>query len=177
MLAEQLYGNLVPEGSFVGELGNDGTAGKEPLYIYLTNRLRGVTQLDFNLILTAIASLPSHGNPPQVIDLSYRNRMSKAYSSELHLLVAGLPARFHATIKRYINSADAILSLHMILLLQDFGDCNIMVDGTTCHLVGVIDWAEAEVGPFGLDLSALESLSGKLHLRNGWSRYADYNIL
>lgn len=65
----------------------------------------------------------------------------------------------------------------MVLLHKDFGDCNIMVDETTCHLVGVIDWAEAEIGPFGLNLSSLQNLSGKLHLRNGWSRYEDYSIL
>ena len=49
MLAKQLYGTLAPEVSFVGQLGDDGIAGKEPLYIYLANRIRGVTQLDFNL--------------------------------------------------------------------------------------------------------------------------------
>ncbi|KFY43159.1 hypothetical protein V495_04111 [Pseudogymnoascus sp. VKM F-4514 (FW-929)] len=52
-----------------------------------------------------------------------------------------------------------------------------MVDETTCHLVGVIDWAEAKVGPFGLNLFCLESISGKLHLRNGRSRYEDYHVL
>ncbi|OBT83169.1 hypothetical protein VE02_08247 [Pseudogymnoascus sp. 03VT05] len=49
MLAKQLYLTLAPEVSFVGQLGDDGIAGKEPLYIYLANRVRGVTQLDFNL--------------------------------------------------------------------------------------------------------------------------------
>lgn len=105
----------------------------------------------------------------QVIDLSH--------TSELHLLFTELPARFHATIKRYIDSEEAILSLPMVLLHQDFGDSNIMADETTCHLASVIGWAEAELGPFGLNLSTIESISGKLHLRNGWSRYADYNNL
>lgn len=44
MLVKQLYGTLAPEVSFVGQLGDDGFAGKEPFYIYLANRIRGVTQ-------------------------------------------------------------------------------------------------------------------------------------
>ncbi|KFZ08032.1 hypothetical protein V502_09592 [Pseudogymnoascus sp. VKM F-4520 (FW-2644)] len=195
MLAKQLYGTLAPEVFFVGQLVDDGIAGKEPLYIYLANRIRGVTQLDFNL---------THGLPdnsqdnfawrktligdmarffalswksPQLVDPSYRNRLRQTYTSELQLLLTALPVRFHAITQSCIDSVDAILSLPMVFLHQDFGVCNIMVDETTCHLVGVIDWAEAEIGPFGLNLSALESLSGKLHLRNGWSRYEYYNIL
>lgn len=72
---------------------------------------------------------------------------------------------------------DDILSLPMVLLHRDLGSCNIIVDEATCHLVGVIDWAEAEVCPFGLNLHSLQSLTGKLHLRNGWTRFEDYNTL
>ena len=42
---------------------------------------------------------------------------------------------------------EAILSLPMVLLHRDFGTCNIMVDGTSCRLTGIIDWAEAEICP------------------------------
>lgn len=69
---------------------------------------------------------------------------------------------------------DAILSLPMVLLHRDFGTCNIMVDETSCHLAGVVDWAEAEVCPFGLNLHSLQALTGKLHLRDGWTYYEDY---
>lgn len=62
----------------------------------------------------------------------------------------------------------------MILLHRDFGTCNIMVDETTCHLTGVIDWAEADIAPFGLNLHSLAAFTGALHLKNGWRRYEDY---
>lgn len=65
----------------------------------------------------------------------------------------------------------------MVLLHEDFGTCNIMVDDTSCHLVGVIDWAEAKIGPFGLNLDSLQPLMSKFHLKNGWIRYEDYNSL
>lgn len=56
---------------------------------------------------------------------------------------------------------DDILSLPMVLLHRDLGSCNIIVDEATCRLIGVIDWAEAEVCPFGLNLHSLQSLTGK----------------
>ena len=65
----------------------------------------------------------------------------------------------------------------MVLLHKDFGDCNIMVEEESCHLVGVIDWAEAEIGPFGTNLHSLQDLMSKLHLKNGWIRYEDYDDL
>lgn len=41
----------------------------------------------------------------------------------------------------------------------------------------VIDWAEAEVGPFGQNFYSLQALTGTLHLKTGWRRYEDYGAL
>lgn len=65
----------------------------------------------------------------------------------------------------------------MVLLHKDFGDSNIIVNETSCTLVGVIDWAEAEVAPFGLNLYSHQRLISKIHLKTGWVRYDDYAIL
>lgn len=72
---------------------------------------------------------------------------------------------------------EAILSLPMVLLHRDFGTCNIMVDGMSCHLTGIIDWAEAEICPFGQNLHSLQALTGALQLKNGWRRYVGYEVL
>ena len=69
---------------------------------------------------------------------------------------------------------EAILSLPMVLLHRDFG---IMVDGMSCHLTGIIDWAEAEICPFGQNLHSLQALTGALQLKNGWRRYVGYEVL
>lgn len=45
-LAREIYGSLVPTVSFEGKIGDER---KEPLYIYLMDRVRGVTHLDFIL--------------------------------------------------------------------------------------------------------------------------------
>ncbi|KAJ5152115.1 hypothetical protein N7492_010410 [Penicillium capsulatum] len=64
----------------------------------------------------------------------------------------------------------------MVLLHKDFGMCNIMINDT-CILVGVIDWAEAEIAPFGLNLYSHQHLTCKVHFKNGWTRYDDYTVL
>ena len=45
-LVTEVYGSLVSKVSFEGKLG-DGE--KEPLYVYLMSRVRGMTHLDFIL--------------------------------------------------------------------------------------------------------------------------------
>lgn len=45
-LATEIYGSLVPKVTFEGKVG-DGE--KEPLYVYLMSRMRGMTHLDFIL--------------------------------------------------------------------------------------------------------------------------------
>lgn len=88
-----------------------------------------------------------------------------------------MPDRFPPIIRRSLNSLPAVFSLPMVLLHEDFGTCNIMVDDTSYHLVGVIDWAEAKIGPFGLNLDSLQPLMSRFHLKSGWIRYEDYNSL
>jgi hypothetical protein len=114
---------------------------------------------------------------PQDIDQAHRDSLRRRYEKELRLLFVSLPDRFRPIIQNSLDSMEAIFSLPMVLLHKDFGICNIMVDSTSCHLVGVIDWAEAEIGPFGLNLHSLQPLMSKFHLKNGWIRYDDYDNL
>jgi hypothetical protein len=45
-LAREIYGFLAPNALFQGELGG---GGKEPLFVYVINRIQGVSHLDFVL--------------------------------------------------------------------------------------------------------------------------------
>lgn len=45
-LVTKVYGPLAPKVSFEGKIGDEG---KEPLYVYLMSRVRGMTHLDFIL--------------------------------------------------------------------------------------------------------------------------------
>ncbi|OPB36399.1 hypothetical protein A0O28_0054780 [Trichoderma guizhouense] len=190
-LAHKIYGALAPEVLLEGEMRDD-SKGKEPLYVYVMRRMQGITHLDFLLAhgfpensqenftrrKTFMADIARFfaisWNNPQKVESTYRDQLGQTYVKELRLLLSALPNRFHAIIERCIRSMDDVLSLPMVFLHRDFSTCNIMVDETSCHLVGVIDWAEAEICPFGLNLDSLESFAGKLHYRDGWSRYQDY---
>jgi hypothetical protein len=116
-------------------------------------------------------------NTPQPVSPEYRSGLEQTYLTDLRLLHAALPSRFQPIVQTCIDSMHDILSLPMVLLHGDLRYSNIIVDEASCHLVGVIDWAEAEICPFGLNLNSLQSLTGKLHLRNGWTRYEDYDAL
>lgn len=65
----------------------------------------------------------------------------------------------------------------MVLLHKDFGACNLLVDPSDCHLTGVVDWAEAVIGPFGTNLHSIQAFAGAMHLKNGWLRFPDYDKL
>ncbi|EQL33190.1 hypothetical protein BDFG_04636 [Blastomyces dermatitidis ATCC 26199] len=195
-LAQTIYGHFVPQVSFRGQVG-ESADGKEPLYIYVMSRIRAISYLDFLLaqntrvpenslkfsswrknLVTDIAKFFARSwNAPQDVEQKYRDCLSHQYETELQLLFASLPSRFHLFIQETLNLLPAILSLPMVLLHKDFGVSNILVDETTCNLVGVVDWAEAEVAPFGLDLHSHELLISKVHLKSGLIRYDDYGTL
>ncbi|KAH7324960.1 hypothetical protein B0I35DRAFT_425266 [Stachybotrys elegans] len=193
-LASKVYGSLAPTVSFEGQVG-DESKGKEPLYVYVMSRIKGVTHLDFILARDCPDNSPENflhrqrlmedvarffalaWKTPQSVDQTYHANVKETIVRELRMLLNALPVRLHHIIRKCIDSMDTILSLPMVLLHKDFGTCNIIVDEATCHLVGVIDWAEAEICPFGLNLHSLQSLTGKLHLKDGWVRYDDYDNL
>jgi hypothetical protein len=101
---------------------------------------------------------------PQEVDSDYRENLRRTYSKDLQLLLHCLPPHFHQVIQNCLGPMEVVLSLPMVLLHRDLGTCNIMVDGTSCRLAGIIDWAEAEIGPFGQNLHSLERLTGTVHL-------------
>ena len=128
-------------------------------------------------ILTIPSFMALSWEAPQAVSPSYRAQLKHTYTKDLTSLHKKLPDRFKCIIETCLSSIDDILDLPIVLLHRDFGDCNVMVHEETCHLTGVIDWAEADIAPFGLNLHSLQAFSGRLHLRDGWSRYDDYEDL
>ncbi|KAF2969892.1 hypothetical protein GQX73_g3661 [Xylaria multiplex] len=196
VLARQIFGTFAPDVSFAQQLGEDSTAaGQEPLLVYVMMRIRGMSHLDFilahgfpensvenmawrkNLIQDVARFFALAWKAPQDVDQAYRDRVAETFEKDLQILLVSLPERFHPVIRYTLTSLPIILSLPMALIHKDFGDCNIMVEEKSCHLVGVIDWAEAEIAPFGTNLHSLQNLMSKLHLKNGRIRYSDYDDL
>lgn len=103
--------------------------------------------------------------------------MFQRYEKDLHQLLTALPSRFRSVIQQSIDALPAVFSLPMVLLHKDFGVNNVMVDASNNHLVGVIDWAEAEIGPFGTNFHSLQRFMSHYRLRIGWIRHANYDVL
>lgn len=117
-------------------------------------------------------------NHPVHVSEHQRIAMRNRCSDNLEALVKSLPERFHAAINHCVDNLDAVFSLLPITLVHlDLHGTNTLVDPDTCHLTAVIDWAGAEIAPFGVHLEALQTYTGHLHLRDGWIRYDDYEQL
>ncbi|PMD17034.1 hypothetical protein NA56DRAFT_681373 [Hyaloscypha hepaticicola] len=147
------------------------THGKEPLFVYIMNRIQGISYLDF--VLTDCFSENSDKNfiwrktlmsdvarfftlsweAPQEVNSDYRENLRRTYTKDLQLLLHCLPQRFHQIIRKCLDSMDAFLSLPMALLHRDFAICDIM------------------------NLHSLQALTGALHLKNGWRRFEGYEAL
>ena len=88
-------------------------------------------------------------NAPQEISAEYRATLRQTYHNDnLLMLRSSLPGHFNPMVKRCLDQIDSVFLIPMVLLHRDFGMSNILVD-ESCHLTGVIDWAEAEICPFG----------------------------
>lgn len=103
--------------------------------------------------------------------------MQRRFEGDLQLLLLALPKHFKPLLQHCLEALPSIISLPMVLLHNDPGRPNILVDATTCDLTGVIDRAEAGVGPFGPNMYLIEAYMGKIHLRNGTARYNNYEAL
>ena len=121
--------------------------------------------------------LAASWNAPQNLSSERKDDLRHKYVHELHILLDTLPIRFHSSIKRCLNSMDEIFSLPMVLLHGDFGCSNILVEEHSCHLIAVIDWAEAEICSFGQNLDLLQSFTAKFHLKHGWHQFRDHHDL
>ncbi|KAK4192121.1 hypothetical protein QBC35DRAFT_485696 [Podospora australis] len=202
----EVYADLAPRVSFEGMIGDAESKGpknkeekwerkengKEPLYVYKMTRVKGITHLEYilakgfpeNSAENLAARERLMGDLGRFMARSWLSSsvserdLRQGYLLDLQALQVALPKRFQLIIAKLIASLDEIFeSLPMVLLHKDLGSSNIIVDENTCHLTGVIDWAEATVCPFGMNLHSLEAITGKLHLRNGWVRYEDYDSL
>ena len=91
-LARKIYGSMVPEVSFKGQIGDD-IDGKEPLYVYVMDRVRGISHLDFVL---------AHGYPENSSDnINWRKALLNdiaRYDRSPSLLPGNFPAISYSTL-------------------------------------------------------------------------------
>lgn len=82
--------------------------------------------------------------------------------SRLKNLSNDLPLRFQPIARQIIENYHLIEALPWVLNHGDILAANVMVEPLTGRLTGLVDWAEAEMLPFGTCLYGLEEILGEM---------------
>ncbi|KAK8850934.1 Tudor domain-containing protein 15 [Apiospora arundinis] len=94
--------------------------------------------------------------------------MQQDIDNDLRRLAESLPPGCLATVLQVCEALPSVSSrLPFVLTHGDISESNILVDPDDGRITGIIDWAEAEVSPFGLALWGLESILGYMN-PEGW---------
>lgn len=100
------------------------------------------------------------------------------FAGKLQVLAQNLPSRFSASVSQLQNNLPLLFSEGYpgVLTHGDLSEMNFLVNPETGHLTGVIDWAEAEILPFGCALWGLENVLGFMDM-DGWHYFDSYKEL
>lgn len=168
--ARDVYGSFAPDTKYLGTLPSSG------LLAYSMNRIEGISFRDFRSANTTAAQSTEH-----------RRRLCKGFAallgnawfsssntsiplgmigssivSRLKSLITDLPPRFQSTARIILRQLHRIEALPWVLTHGDIIAANIMVDPSSCTLLGFVDWAEAERLPFGICFYGLEEILGEM---------------
>jgi hypothetical protein len=182
--AREVYGPHAPETRYLGTLPSSG------LLAYSMNRIEGISFKEFRSANTMAAQCTEHRRrlckdfaaflakgwhskgstsiPPGMI--------GRSLVSRLKALVTDLPIRLQSTARNVLRQLHRIEALPWVLTHGDIIAANIMVDPSSCHLLGFVDWAEAEHLPFGVCLYGLEEILGEM-VPSGFRYHSDSNEL
>ncbi|KAL7899596.1 hypothetical protein HDV63DRAFT_317757 [Trichoderma sp. SZMC 28014] len=182
---EQAYASFVPHHSSAGKLGN--------LHIYTMNNIGGVSmylarselnQNDCRLLQRTLEDYARffasawHNRPASML-LPKRETLLEDYSSQLRQLHDGLPMRFRSTLDDLITRLPDLLAEDWPLVPNhiDLLENNIHVDRSTGQIMGICDWKDAEISPFGMSLGGLETMLGIWTIKEGWCYHANHKAL
>jgi hypothetical protein len=99
--------------------------------------------------------------------------IGSSIKQRLERLHVELPPRFRPIVEHVMSQYHLIEALPMVLAHGDIVPSNILLDPTDGHLFGLVDWAEAEMLPFGICLYGLEEILGHMTGDNQFVYYPD----
>jgi serine/threonine protein kinase len=170
--AKAVYGSYAPSTASLGVLRPHG------LLIYTMETIQGTSYKDFLTSKTAqnssirqtlcedfahflARSWHRRGSLPLPI-----GAIGSSIPSRLRRLSQELPLRFRFTAKDTLSQLHLInTALPKVLAHGDIVPSNILLSPTTGHLHGLVDWAEAELLPFGICLYGLEEILGYINTK------------
>ncbi|KAJ3497682.1 hypothetical protein NLG97_g1718 [Lecanicillium saksenae] len=154
-LATAVYGSLAPSVSLHGQLGpsRDATSCKEPLLVYLMTRLPGITQLDF-VLSRPVAQFSEEFFP---------------FRRNLFTGIASFFAQSWLALEHVSSQYRDDLKAGYLRDLQALGRG--LPERFKPAVQESYNWAVRDKPTF------CQAFTGSMHLRNGWSRFPDYEDL
>ncbi|KAK1989134.1 hypothetical protein LZ30DRAFT_744584 [Colletotrichum cereale] len=176
---EKAYCGFTPRHEYQGKLGQ--------VSVYTMNNMGGAcmylarTELqsdNYSLLRFTIDDYArffasAYHNTPVEMTRPDPTQLFDKYLSQLQQLRKGLPERFHSTLDEIIPRLRDLFTEGWPLVPNhtDLLENNIHVDKATGGIVGICDWRDAEVSPFGMSLGGLETMLGTLTTTEDFWRY------
>ncbi|KAI6708655.1 hypothetical protein JHW43_008806 [Diplocarpon mali] len=169
-MAREVYGMYAPETRCMVTLPGSG------LIVYSMKRIAGTTFRDFTERQSILAlSTCSRAGLCKDLAIFFSKSWARAGTSgfplglvgqsmgvRLRSLTKNLPQRFRPVARRALENLHSVRALPWVLTHGDLVVGNIMVDPSSGRLTGLVDWAEAEVLPFGTCFYGLEEMLGEM---------------
>ncbi|KAF8184438.1 hypothetical protein BJ912DRAFT_974834 [Pholiota molesta] len=184
---EHAYAGFTPVHEDAGTLG--------ALLVYKMNNVGGVAMYlardqlhrdDYRLLERTLKDYASffasawHNTPAWMsCQCPSRALLLNEYASKLTELRRGLPGRFRPTLEHILTRLPALFADDWPLVPNhtDLLENNIHVDPRTGALVGICDWKDAELSPFGMALGGLETMLGVNRVDEGWCYHPSQQAL
>ncbi len=166
--AKDVYGSYAPSTVSFGTLHPSG------LLVYIIDKIPGISYQDFKAHEN---EHPRNSQVRETLSEDFALFLSKSWHkhsnlslptgkigstvrSRLEVLSKELPPRFQHIAKHILSQLYLTETLPVVLVHGDIVPSNILLDPSTGHLHGLVDWAEAEYLPFGICLYGLEEILG-----------------
>lgn len=168
--ARCIYGSFAPATQYLTTIATSG------LFVYCMDRIQGISLERFrdvcaqerrslecrSTLCKDFARFHAKGWHQDNTNHIPLGTVGKSISSRLNLLSSELPVRFQPAVQNVLRNISLVEALPWVLSHGDIVAGNVMVEPLTGHLLGLVDWAEAELLPFGLSLYGLEELIGEI---------------
>ncbi|KAJ5802725.1 Protein kinase-like protein [Penicillium pulvis] len=131
------------------------------------------SDIDMNILFFAAA-----WKARQVIGPYAAQGIHANYQERFKLLSQVLPSRYQQNLEMVRRGLSLLFmpTYPMVLSHGDLPGTNVLVDPSTGHLTGVIDWAEAQICPLGMSQWGLENILGTMD-STGWHYHPDHEAL
>ncbi|KAH8589993.1 hypothetical protein B0O99DRAFT_599441 [Bisporella sp. PMI_857] len=182
--ARAVYGTFAPGTKYITTMSTSG------LLVYAMDRIRGISLKEFREGTAGPSSSFEHLARLCMDFATFLSKswirdershvelgiVGKSIISRLATLCMNLPLRFRPTARRVLKNISQIQVLPWVLTHGDIVPGNLMVDSFSGHLLGLVDWAEAEYLPFGVNFYGLEEILGQM-TPSGFQYHANADVL